>query len=351
MLEDSPATRVGGRKRTVSREGPATGATARLVPSRGKVLDTGSDADVAQETASMLDAAQNDYVPACGSEQSCAKTDDDTSMAAAAAAALQPTSRLAVSALRRAASLGLRSLSGTLRRATSPLRGTLRQASSPMRAAPSLDKEGVGATGSSKDEAAAATSQASQSSQRPFSGYLRQRAYEGVQNPISSVSTEDSPDEFQKLQREVIHLKRDLEHQSELRRVLQSNLASERSRAAELTTQNEELHKMAEEQLRCQQRVSNIETAELISQVEALLKIKQHLHDRIRGMEAERVMLMSEREEALSDRACVACLDKLANTVLRPCRHLCCCEKCSKQLTQCPVCRQSVRDRLTVFMP
>ncbi|CAE7540925.1 rngB [Symbiodinium natans] len=71
----------------------------------------------------------------------------------------------------------------------------------------------------------------------------------------------------------------------------------------------------------------------------------------LRCRNRERADLLSQREEAVSDRSCIACLDRLANTVLLRCRHLCVCDGCARKLTHCPVCRQTVRDRLTVYMP
>eukprot|EP00438_Fugacium_kawagutii_P005295 Skav213860 [mRNA] locus=scaffold2366:299824:302596:- [translate_table: standard] len=100
-----------------------------------------------------------------------------------------------------------------------------------------------------------------------------------------------------------------------------------------------------------QRRLSDVETQELGDQVEALLLVKRQLFQRIQDLEKERSVLLSQQVEAASDRSCVACLDRLANTVLLRCRHLCCCESCAKRVTHCPVCRQSVRDRIVVFMP
>jgi len=162
--------------------------------------------------------------------------------------------------------------------------------------------------------------------------------------------SDEGDDELQRLQRQVLHLQKDLDHQSEARRAIQANLASERDRAEALEKQNQELGKAAEDRVKGLQRVNDVETSELASQVEALLLVKRQLYQRLQSMDAERSRLLSERIETVSDRACVACLDRLANTVLLRCRHLCCCEGCAKKLTHCPVCRQSVRDRMTVFM-
>lgn len=48
---------------------------------------------------------------------------------------------------------------------------------------------------------------------------------------------------------------------------------------------------------------------------------------------------------------CVVCMDAPLEMVLIPCRHMCVCEDCSKQLISCPMCRQTVEDALKVFFP
>lgn len=166
----------------------------------------------------------------------------------------------------------------------------------------------------------------------------------------SACSNESPEEERERLRAALAHLHRDLEHQAEQRRLIQASLASERSRCEGLARQNEELQKAAEERLLGQQRVTWAETSELSSQVDALLLVKKQLFQRIQALEAERGILLAEREETASERLCVACMDRLANTVLLRCKHLVCCENCAKRVTHCPVCRQSVRDRLTVFM-
>ncbi|CAK9014352.1 unnamed protein product [Durusdinium trenchii] len=157
--------------------------------------------------------------------------------------------------------------------------------------------------------------------------------------------------DFQRLRSEIDQLQKELEHQFGLRRVLQANLDSERNRSADLTKTNAELLRASEERLQGQRRLSDVETSELAEQVDALLLLKRQLYQRIQSLEQERSSLLSQREEAVSDRSCVACLDRLANTVLLRCRHLCVCEGCAQRVKQCPVCRQHVRDRVTVFLP
>lgn len=162
--------------------------------------------------------------------------------------------------------------------------------------------------------------------------------------------TEDREKEVVDLRGRANQLLRELELQVERSKVLQGTLASERSRNESLCRQNMELMQASEERLRGHQRVSNAETTELSSQVDVLLLVKRQLYQRIQEVEAERGILLCEREAALGERACVACLDRLANTVFLQCRHLVCCEACAGRMKDCPVCRRAVTDRMTVFV-
>ncbi|CAE7627007.1 rngB [Symbiodinium sp. CCMP2592] len=173
---------------------------------------------------------------------------------------------------------------------------------------------------------------------QPRTGCWRQRAYVDEEELVN-------------LRIELQQCKRQLSHQSELRRVLQATLDSEREKSAGLVKDNEALQRAAEETLQGQRQVSDAETTELESQVDALLCLKRQLYQRIQALEQERAALLTQRQEAVSERCCIACLDHLANTVLLRCRHLCVCDECAPRVTECPICRQKVRDRLTVFMP
>lgn len=49
--------------------------------------------------------------------------------------------------------------------------------------------------------------------------------------------------------------------------------------------------------------------------------------------------------------SCCICLTNPKNTVLLPCKHLCVCVSCGAQdrLKHCPICRERIADRMTVF--
>lgn len=59
--------------------------------------------------------------------------------------------------------------------------------------------------------------------------------------------------------------------------------------------------------------------------------------------------VQEERERHL----CVICQDREKTVLLMPCRHLCLCEVCGDQIftrRECPMCRNYVRDTVTVYM-
>lgn len=49
------------------------------------------------------------------------------------------------------------------------------------------------------------------------------------------------------------------------------------------------------------------------------------------------------------DFSCVICHDTKKDTVLIPCRHLCVCEKCSRNIEFCPMCRNKFDELMTVY--
>lgn len=157
--------------------------------------------------------------------------------------------------------------------------------------------------------------------------------------------------EYRRLKSGAEQLSKDFERVVKQKQSLQAELATERARSDEFAKQIAELLEVNEEKMRIQERLSCVETSELRSQVEALLLIKRQLFQRTQDLEAERNVLRTEAQAAMSDRACVVCLDRTACTVLLKCRHLVCCESCALRLRECPVCRQKVHSRMTVFTP
>lgn len=66
---------------------------------------------------------------------------------------------------------------------------------------------------------------------------------------------------------------------------------------------------------------------------------------RIEDIDNEGVLVIDEKY----DFSCVICQDTKKDTVLMPCKHLCVCEKCSKNIDLCPLCRKEFDESMTVF--
>eukprot|EP01028_Stygiella_incarcerata_P006690 TRINITY_DN2722_c0_g1_i1.p1 TRINITY_DN2722_c0_g1~~TRINITY_DN2722_c0_g1_i1.p1 ORF type:complete len:686 (+),score=199.61 TRINITY_DN2722_c0_g1_i1:153-2210(+) len=49
--------------------------------------------------------------------------------------------------------------------------------------------------------------------------------------------------------------------------------------------------------------------------------------------------------------SCCICVEHHRECVFLPCRHLCACEECAKMLQECPVCRQHIEDKITIYRP
>ena len=57
-----------------------------------------------------------------------------------------------------------------------------------------------------------------------------------------------------------------------------------------------------------------------------------------------------DEENNNDDMKCVICLEKNKCYVFLPCKHACCCEECSKNLKQCPVCRNNIESSFKIFL-
>lgn len=47
---------------------------------------------------------------------------------------------------------------------------------------------------------------------------------------------------------------------------------------------------------------------------------------------------------------CVVCIENRKSTLLMPCKHLCVCSECAKQVDNCPMCRKKVTDRIGIYL-
>ncbi|XP_049826886.1 E3 ubiquitin-protein ligase LRSAM1-like isoform X1 [Schistocerca gregaria] len=60
---------------------------------------------------------------------------------------------------------------------------------------------------------------------------------------------------------------------------------------------------------------------------------------------------LPETETHNMDAECVVCLDRQSDIVFVSCGHMCCCSICSNPLTECPMCRSNIVQKLRVIMP
>ena len=55
-------------------------------------------------------------------------------------------------------------------------------------------------------------------------------------------------------------------------------------------------------------------------------------------------------KEAQEQRECKICFDAECSLLFRPCNHVSTCEECSMTLSQCPICRQIIYEKIKAFM-
>ncbi|KAL8569587.1 hypothetical protein ACOMHN_044725 [Nucella lapillus] len=48
---------------------------------------------------------------------------------------------------------------------------------------------------------------------------------------------------------------------------------------------------------------------------------------------------------------CVVCLDRVSEVIFLPCGHVCTCPVCTVPLTECPMCRASIAQRIKISVP
>ena len=64
---------------------------------------------------------------------------------------------------------------------------------------------------------------------------------------------------------------------------------------------------------------------------------------------AELVLTEQSRREALT--MCKLCGEQPRQVAFAPCGHIACCNACALQVGQCPVCKQGIQRRVSVFLP
>ncbi|XP_023020535.2 E3 ubiquitin-protein ligase LRSAM1 [Leptinotarsa decemlineata] len=59
---------------------------------------------------------------------------------------------------------------------------------------------------------------------------------------------------------------------------------------------------------------------------------------------------ISDTIKAISSAECVVCLDLECEIIFVPCGHICCCCHCSKNVSECPLCRSSIERKITLVL-
>eukprot|EP01118_Nematostelium_gracile_P008530 TRINITY_DN2829_c0_g1_i1.p1 TRINITY_DN2829_c0_g1~~TRINITY_DN2829_c0_g1_i1.p1 ORF type:complete len:328 (+),score=82.14 TRINITY_DN2829_c0_g1_i1:74-1057(+) len=60
--------------------------------------------------------------------------------------------------------------------------------------------------------------------------------------------------------------------------------------------------------------------------------------------------MKAEKEEEEDKQACDVCMEEKKCMVFIPCGHVCCCENCSQDVKDCPICRQKIAQKFKVFV-
>jgi len=59
---------------------------------------------------------------------------------------------------------------------------------------------------------------------------------------------------------------------------------------------------------------------------------------------------VKRKRDEEQDRSCVVCMEKERKVLLLPCKHVCLCESCSVSVDVCPLCREMINSKTTVFI-
>ena len=76
--------------------------------------------------------------------------------------------------------------------------------------------------------------------------------------------------------------------------------------------------------------------------------------DKVNKTESNKVKVEDKKEQSNNNESmvCCVCLDKQKNVLFEPCKHICCCIECSKNLNPniCPICRKIINEKTNVFI-
>eukprot|EP00931_Biecheleriopsis_adriatica_P038058 TRINITY_DN21828_c0_g1_i2.p1 TRINITY_DN21828_c0_g1~~TRINITY_DN21828_c0_g1_i2.p1 ORF type:complete len:372 (-),score=67.86 TRINITY_DN21828_c0_g1_i2:85-1200(-) len=153
------------------------------------------------------------------------------------------------------------------------------------------------------------------------------------------------------------YLRRNVEHLRNAKRQLEQKNKDLEARCQALEQRKQQYKMLYEQALKSAQSLTggSMEINSLHQQLSAMSLLKDALNQEI--MELHRRLeecASSNQDEAGSKQAtCVICMDNLANLVCLPCKHLAICAYCGKQadLSECPICRSPVTEKMQIFTP
>ncbi len=86
--------------------------------------------------------------------------------------------------------------------------------------------------------------------------------------------------------------------------------------------------------------------------IEQLEELEKELKSVLTKIEQKKAVLIRNQIESQKEqRLCVICQEREKSVVLLPCRHLCLCANCATHdmLDQCPLCREGIAHKISVF--
>lgn len=88
-------------------------------------------------------------------------------------------------------------------------------------------------------------------------------------------------------------------------------------------------------------------------QLAAVQTVNGTLNGEVRELQRRLRAVQRLRSDEMRPSACVVCLERAANSVSLPCKHLALCNNCGARpdVTCCPICRCEIEDRVDVFLP
>merc|ERR1712217_855428 len=76
---------------------------------------------------------------------------------------------------------------------------------------------------------------------------------------------------------------------------------------------------------------------------------QKRLQQQLQSVQRRHAEESTGRQTLEEERVCVVCSEWEKTMLFLPCRHLCTCETCAAQLSQCPICRADIDSKVHAF--